>query len=132
MRTEIYFAHKVLILTDTPVEIDDYYRMPSSELSRANVLKIFETTNTIVVLDTMIELYIEQFFSEFKYVEAAGGLVENEKGEQRSYLFKEIEFSVIKTLRHLTTDRYDFSIKENILYARKLFFVLKKTISSIY
>ncbi len=81
MRTEIYFAHKVLILTDSPVEITDYYRMPSSELSRANVLKIFETTNTIVVLDTMIEPYIEQFFSEFKFVEAAGGLVENEKGE---------------------------------------------------
>ncbi len=81
MRTEIYFAHKALILTDSPVDISDYYRMPSSELSRANVLKIFETTNTIVVLDSMIEPYIEQFFSEFKYVEAAGGLVENEKGE---------------------------------------------------
>lgn len=81
MRTEIYFAHKVLILTDSPVEISDYYRMPSSELSRANVLKIFETTNTIVVLDSMIEPYIEQFISEFKWVEAAGGLVENEKGE---------------------------------------------------
>ena len=66
MRTDIYFAHKLLILTDTPVEIDDYYRMPSSELSRANVLKIFETANTIVVLDSMIEPYIEQFFSEFK------------------------------------------------------------------
>ena len=81
MRTEIYFAHKVLILTDSPIEISDYYRMPSSELSRANVLKIFETANTIVVLDSMIEPYIEQFFSEFKWVEAAGGLVENEKGE---------------------------------------------------
>ena len=81
MRTDIYFAHKLLILTDTPVEIDDYYRMPSAELSRANVLKIFETANTIVVLDSMIEPYIEQFFSEFKWVEAAGGLVENEKGE---------------------------------------------------
>ena len=81
MRTEIYFAHKVLILTDSPVEISDYYRMPSSELSRANVLKIFETTNTIVVLDSMIGPYIEQFISEFKWVEAAGGLVENEKGE---------------------------------------------------
>ena len=81
MRTEIYFAHKVLILTDSPVEISDYYRMPSSELSRANVLKIFETANTIVVLDSMIEPYIEQFISEFKWVEAAGGLVENEKGE---------------------------------------------------
>ena len=81
MRTEIYFAHKVLILTDTHIESDDYYRMPSSELSRANVLKIFETTNTIVVLDSMIELYKERFMAEFKYVEAAGGLIENEKGE---------------------------------------------------
>ena len=81
MRTEIYFAHKRLILTDSPVELTDYYRMPSSELSRANVLKIFETANTIVVIDSMIEFFIEQFFSEFKYVEAAGGLVENEKGE---------------------------------------------------
>jgi 8-oxo-dGTP pyrophosphatase MutT (NUDIX family) len=81
MRTEIYFAHKRLILTDSPVELDDYHRMPSSELSRANVLKIFETANTIVVCDSMIEPYIEQFFAEFKYVEAAGGLVENEKGE---------------------------------------------------
>ena len=81
MRTEIYFAHKVLILTDSPVEFTEYYRLPSSELSRANVLKIFETTNTIVVIDSMIEPYIERFVSEFKYVEAAGGLVENEKGE---------------------------------------------------
>ena len=81
MRADIYFAHKVLILTDSPVEVEGAYRMPSSELSRANVLKIFETTNTIVVQDSMIEAYAEQFFGEFKYVEAAGGLVENEKGE---------------------------------------------------
>ncbi len=81
MQWKIYFLDKLLILTDSPVEVDEYYRMPSSELSRANVLKIFETTNTIVVLDKMIELYIEQFVGEFKWVEAAGGLVENEKGE---------------------------------------------------
>ena len=81
MRIDIYFLDKLLILTDSAVEEKEYYRMPSSELSRANVLKIFETTNTIVVLDSMIEPYIEQFFAEFKYVEAAGGLVENEKGE---------------------------------------------------
>ena len=81
MRKDIYFLDKHLILTDTAVEIEEYYRMPSSELSRANVLKIFEIANTVVVIDRMIEYYIEQFFSEFKYVEAAGGLVENERGE---------------------------------------------------
>lgn len=81
MQLKIYFLDKLLILTDTPVDEKEYYRMPSSELSRANVLKIFETTNTIVVQDAMIEAYAEQFISEFKWVEAAGGLVENEKGE---------------------------------------------------
>ena len=81
MRIDIYFLDKLLILTDSPVEEKEYYRMPSSELSRANVLKIFETANTIVVLDKIIEHYIEQFIGEFKWVEAAGGLVENEKGE---------------------------------------------------
>ena len=81
MQQTIYFLNKALILTDTAVDTDNYYRMPSSELSRANVLKIFETANTIVVQDSMIEAYIEQFLSEFKYVEAAGGLVENELGE---------------------------------------------------
>ena len=81
MRTDIYFGHNLLVLTDSSVDIEGAYRMPSSELSRANVLKIFETTNTIVVIDSMIEAYIEQFLSEFKYIEAAGGLVENERGE---------------------------------------------------
>ena len=81
MQLKIFFTDKMLLLTDTPVELDNYYRMPSSELSKANVIKIFETANIIVVQDRMIDSYIEQFFSEFKYVEAAGGLVENEKGE---------------------------------------------------
>ena len=81
MQWNIYFLDKLLILTDTPVDVEEYYRMPSSELSRANVLKIFETYKTIVVLDKMIEHYFEQFVGEFKWVEAAGGLVENEKGE---------------------------------------------------
>lgn len=81
MQTRIYFIDKVLILSDSVVDAEEYYRMPSSELSRANVLKIFENHNTIVVIDAMIEAYKERFMSEFKYVEAAGGLVENERGE---------------------------------------------------
>lgn len=81
MKTEIFFADKTLILTDTPTSMEGAVRLPSSELSKANVLKIFETADTIVVQDSMIEAYIEQFVREFKWVEAAGGLVENEKGE---------------------------------------------------
>lgn len=81
MQLNIYFLDKLLILTDSAVAIDDYYRMSSSELSRVNVLGRFEVFDTIVVQDRMIEYYIEQFVSEFKLVDAAGGLVENEKGE---------------------------------------------------
>jgi 8-oxo-dGTP pyrophosphatase MutT (NUDIX family) len=81
MKTEIFFADKTLILTDTPTSMEGAVRLPSSELSKVNVLKIFETADTIVVQDSMIEAYIEQFVREFKWVEAAGGLVENEKGE---------------------------------------------------
>lgn len=81
MQQTIYFLNKALILTNTAVDIEDYYRMPSSELSKANVLKIFETANTIEVCDSAIEAVIERFFAEFKYVEAAGGVVQNERGE---------------------------------------------------
>ena len=81
MQLTIYFVDKALVLTDEPVAITEYYRLASSELSIAKVLKIFETTNTIVVLDRTIEAIYERFASEFKYVEAAGGIVDNERGE---------------------------------------------------
>ena len=81
MMYEIYFTDKKLILTNTPTSAEGAYRLPSSELSKANVLKIFETTNTIEVCDSAIEAVAERFFAEFKYVEAAGGIVCNEHGE---------------------------------------------------
>ena len=81
MHTEIFFGDKMLILTDTPSGVEGACRMPSSYLSIANVLKFFETYNTIEVCDRAIEAIQEQFFAEFKYIEAAGGLVENERGE---------------------------------------------------
>ena len=55
--------------------------MPSSYLSIANVLKFFETANIVEVCDSAIEAIAEQFYAEFKYVEAAGGLVCNEQDE---------------------------------------------------
>ena len=81
MQTKIFFTDKVLILTDTPTEVEGAVRLPSSELSKANVLKIFETTNSIIVCDEAIEAVRERFFGEFKYVLAAGGVVCNERGE---------------------------------------------------
>ena len=81
MQTKIFFTDKALILTDTPVEVEGAVRLPSSELSKANVLKIFETTNSITVCDEAIEAVKERFFGEFKYVLAAGGVVRNERGE---------------------------------------------------
>jgi ADP-ribose pyrophosphatase YjhB (NUDIX family) len=81
MQTKIFFTDKALILTDAPVEVEGAVRLPSSELSKANVLKIFETTNSIIVCDEAIEAVKERFFGEFKYVLAAGGVVHNERGE---------------------------------------------------
>ena len=81
MRTEIFFADKTLILTDTSTTMEGAVYLPSFKLSRANVLKIFETANIIEVCDQAIEAVTERFFCEFKYVEAAGGVVCNEHGE---------------------------------------------------
>ena len=81
MQTKIFFTDKALILTDTPIEVEGAVRLPSSELSKATVLKIFETTNSIIVCDEAIEAVKERFFGEFKYVLAAGGVVHNERGE---------------------------------------------------
>ena len=81
MQTKIFFTDKTLILTDTPTDAEGAIRLPSSELSKANVLKIFENAKTIEVCDLAIETVAEQFFAEFKYIEAAGGVVCNEHGE---------------------------------------------------
>ena len=75
MRTDIFFADKLLILTDVTTATKGAYHLPSSELSRANVLKIFGNSNTIEVCDPAIDAVKERFFAEFKYVEAAGGIV---------------------------------------------------------
>jgi hypothetical protein len=81
MLTKIFFTDKTLILTDTPTATEGVVRLSSSELSKANVLKLLETADTIEVCDLAIEAVAERFFAEFKYVEAAGGVVCNEQGE---------------------------------------------------
>lgn len=81
MLIKIFFTDKTLILTDTPTSTEGAFRMPSSELSRENILKTFEMEKIVEVCDIAIEAVAERFFAEFKYVEAAGGIVCNEQGE---------------------------------------------------
>lgn len=81
MEKRIYFADKALILTDSPSQSDAAYHLASSDFSRAKIVKIFETFNTIEVATDSVEQLFEQMLTEFKFVEAAGGLVENERGE---------------------------------------------------
>lgn len=81
MEKRIYFTDKALLLTDMPSSLPDRYTMSASEFSRAKILKIFETFNTIEVVADSVEQLFDQILAEFKFVEAAGGLVENELGE---------------------------------------------------
>ena len=81
MLTKVFFTDKTLILTDTPTSTEGAFRMPSSELSRENILKTFEMEKIVEVCDIAIEAVAERFFAEFRYVEAAGGIVCNEQGE---------------------------------------------------
>ena len=81
MQVNVFFADKALCLTDTPTVEEGVVRLPSSQLSKANVLKIFETANKVEICDSAIEAVAERFFAEFKRVEAAGGVVCNERGE---------------------------------------------------
>lgn len=81
MEQRIYFTDKTLILTDSPSNCEAHYRLAESEFSRAKIVKIFETFNIIEVVGDSVEQLFERLLTMFKYVEAAGGLVENESGE---------------------------------------------------
>ena len=81
MQTRIFFTDKMLILTDTPSGVEGAYRLPSAYLSIANVVNFFETYKIIEVCDSAIEAVKERFFAEFKYIEAAGGVVCNDRDE---------------------------------------------------
>ena len=81
MEQRIYFTDKTLILTDSPSNCEAHYRLAESEFSRAKIVKIFETFNIIEVVGDSVEQLFERLLTMFKYVVAAGGLVENERGE---------------------------------------------------
>ncbi|MBQ5844792.1 MAG: NUDIX domain-containing protein [Alistipes sp.] len=57
------------------------YVLSKDELSRAKVIKIFQSCNTIVVPCSDCKAEFSRFASSFKWVEAAGGVVVNSRAE---------------------------------------------------
>ncbi len=83
MRTTIYFTDRTLLLTDEAEcqLLEDDVLLPEIDLSRAKIVKIFETANRVVVRCHSVEAAFERFSAEFKIVEAAGGVVSLPSGE---------------------------------------------------
>lgn len=83
MEQTIYFQDKSLTFSRVQAPSADFV-IPFGEvgsLTRAKVLKIFETHNSLVALSNEPEAAFRRFGEEFTGVEAAGGVVVNPRGE---------------------------------------------------
>lgn len=83
MEQTIYFQDKSLIFSKVRPKSEGLV-LPSEEalsLTRAKVLKIFETHNSLVQLCADPEAALRCFAEEFTVIDAAGGLVVNGQGE---------------------------------------------------
>lgn len=83
MNRTVFFADKaVLFSCKVPAGIScAVVREDEGGATRANVTKILETANCVVVLAADPEAAFAAFAAEFAAVEAAGGVVVNERGE---------------------------------------------------
>ena len=59
----------------------DVHTISEKELTRAKVINFFQSCNSLTVLCEDCDAAFDRFLAEFKYVEAAGGVVKNERGE---------------------------------------------------
>ena len=78
----VYFTDCALrfVSADTIVG-KDVHTISEKELTRAKVINFFQSCNSLTVLCEDCDAAFDRFLAEFKYVEAAGGVVENERGE---------------------------------------------------
>ena len=78
----IYFTDRALrfVTADTAIGADEC-AISESELTRAKVINFFQTCNTLTVLCNDCSAAFNRFASEFIYVEAAGGVVANDRDE---------------------------------------------------
>ena len=83
MEQVIYFQDKSLTFSMMKPKSEGLVipAVEASSLTRAKVLKIFETHNSVIQLTTDPEVAFKRFAEEFTVVEAAGGVVVNSRGE---------------------------------------------------
>ena len=78
----IYFTDKALKFVPlTYIAQPDELVVAQSEVTSAKVINFFETCNTIIVPTEDCNSALQAFAAQFVYIEAAGGVVENERGE---------------------------------------------------
>lgn len=83
MEQVVYFQDKSLTFSMMKPKSEGFVipAVEASSLTRAKVLKIFETHNSVIQLTTDPEAAFKRFAEEFTVVEAAGGVVVNSRGE---------------------------------------------------
>lgn len=83
MRLNLYFADKTLLFTDEKLPEDCFVVDLSrgESISRTKILNFLEIHNQVVVRSSDSEQTFALFREEFVLVEAAGGVVVNERGE---------------------------------------------------
>lgn len=78
----IYFTDKSLTFApEQYIPSADERTLSESEVTSANLDNLFDFCNKIVVLTTDYIGAAERFATRFAYIEAAGGVVENHRGE---------------------------------------------------
>lgn len=83
MDRTVYFADKSVVFT-TELPAGECVAVASADaeaVTRAKILKILETSNCVAVLSADPDAAFAAFAAEFTPVEAAGGVVVNERGE---------------------------------------------------
>lgn len=83
MDRTVYFADKAVVFT-SELPAGPCFAVASGDaqaVSRANILKILESHNCVAVLAADPDAAFAAFAAEFTPVEAAGGVVLNERGE---------------------------------------------------
>lgn len=83
MNRTVYFADKQVVFTSEPGAGNAYpvALADGERISRDKVVKILETHNSVAVVSPDPDAVFADFAAGFRYVEAAGGIVVNERGE---------------------------------------------------